>query len=478
MQLDTPDFLAALATCVGARHVLHTLEDTMPYNEDWRRKYRGRAAAVVSPASTAEVAAVLQLASAHRIPVVTQGGNTGMSGGATPDGSGAQIVLSTRRLNRIRHVDPLNDTVEVEAGAVLEAVQLAAGEAGRLFPLALAAQGSCTIGGNLATNAGGTAVLRYGNARDLTLGLEVVTPDGRIWNGLRALRKDNTGYDLKQLYIGSEGTLGVITAAVLKLFPTPVARRTAMIALPSLEQAVHLLCRVRSELGPALTAFEVMSAACAPLLQRHFPAMRWPFDSRTPVVALIETSDHDSEAHARDVLEAVLAQALEAGIATDGVIGESVAQSRALWALREHLSEAQGLEGPHIKHDISLPTSGVAAFVEAAVPRLEVEFPGARVAWFGHLGDGNLHFNVLAPTGTDPGTFCARQEDVNRLVHDLVHGYGGSISAEHGLGQLRRDENARYKDAVELALMHSVKQALDPLGLMNPDKVLTATKRY
>jgi FAD/FMN-containing dehydrogenase len=472
--MNRSELLASLASCVGERHVLHTPADLAAYTEDWRRKYRGKAAAVVSPGSTAEVAAVLRLVSAHRLPVVTQGGNTGMSGGATPDGSGTQIVLSTRRLNRIRRVDALNDTIEVEAGVVLEAVQVAASEVGRLFPLALAAQGSCTIGGNLATNAGGTAVLRYGNARDLTLGLEVVTPDGRIWNGLRGLRKDNTGYDLKQLYIGSEGTLGVITAAVLKLFPPPTARRTALLALPSVANAVDLLCRARAELGPALTAFEVISAACVPLLKRHFSAMRWPFDAPVPVVALVEMSDHESEAHARDVLESVLAQALESGIATDGVVGESVAQSRALWALREHLSEAQALEGAHIKHDISVPISGVAAFVEAAQAQVQRDFPGVRAAWFGHLGDGNLHFNLLAPEGTDPALFCAQQEVVNRAVHDLVHAFGGSISAEHGLGQLRRDENARYKEGVELALMQSLKQALDPLGLMNPDKVLRA----
>lgn len=470
--MNRSELLASLASCVGERHVLTASTDTAPFAEDWRRKYRGEPAAVVSPASTAEVAAVLQMATTHRIPVVTQGGNTGMSGGATPDGSGTQIVLSTRRLNRIRQTDALNDTIEVEAGVVLEAVQVAASEVGRLFPLALAAQGSCTIGGNLATNAGGTAVLRYGNARDLTLGLEVVTPDGRIWNGLRGLRKDNTGYDLKQLYIGSEGTLGVITAAVLKLFPPPAARRTAMLTLPSIDDAVQLLNRVRAELGPALTAFEVISAACVPVLQRHFPAMRWPFETLVPVVALIETSDHESEQHARDALAFVLEQALEDEVATDGVIGESVAQSRALWALREHLSEAQAQEGPHIKHDISVPISRVAAFVDAAVKNLQRRFPGARVAWFGHLGDGNLHFNVLAPVDTDPLAFCARQGDVNRLVHDLVHAHSGSISAEHGLGQLRRDENARYKDGVELALMQGVKQAFDPLGLMNPGKVL------
>ncbi|EJL72313.1 FAD/FMN-dependent dehydrogenase [Variovorax sp. CF313] len=416
----------------------------------------------------------MRLAHHWRVPVVPQGGNTGMSGGATPDGSGRQLVLSTRRLNRIRRIDTANDTAEVEAGVVLQALQEAAQVAQRLFPLSLAAEGSCTLGGNLATNAGGTAVLRYGNARDLTLGLEVVTPSGEVWSGMRGLRKDNTGYDLKQLYIGSEGTLGIITAAALKLFPLPKARRTALMALSGLVAAVALLEHARGELGAGLTAFEVISARCVPLLARHFPALRWPFAQTAPVTVLLELSDYENDAHARNVLDRVLEHALEAGLAVDGVVGESVAHSRALWALRESLSEAQALEGVHVKHDIALPTSAIPAFVAAAEDSVERFAPGARPAWFGHLGDGNLHFNVLAPMASDPDRFVARQSELNRLVHDQVAAFGGSISAEHGLGQLRRDENVRYKHPLELRMMQAVKEALDPLELLNPGKLLPA----
>ncbi|MDO9404810.1 MAG: FAD-binding oxidoreductase [Polaromonas sp.] len=464
--------LAALRACVGEAQVLTQADAMAPYTQDWRRKYRGRAAAVVCPASTAEVAAVLCVAHARGVPVVPQGGNTGMSGGATPDASGSGIVLSTRRLNRIRQIDIANDTVVAEAGVVLQTLQEAARDAGRLFPLALAAQGSCTVGGNLATNAGGTAVLRYGNMRDLTLGLEVVTPDGQVWDGLRALRKDNTGYDLKQLYIGSEGTLGIITAAALKLFPRPAATLSALMAIASLDDAVALLAEARQALGPALTAFEVISAACVPLLAAHFPKLRWPFAGAYPLVVLIELSDHEDEAHARELLERTLSAALESGRVLDGVVADSLARSRELWALREHISEAQGLDGPHIKHDISLPASRIAAFVQDTTARLKQAAPGVRVAWFGHLGDGNLHFNVLSPPGSDAAAFVARQDEINRIVHDRVAACDGSISAEHGLGQLRRDENARYKSGLELALMHAVKAALDPRQLMNPGKVL------
>jgi FAD/FMN-containing dehydrogenase len=467
------DLVAALRALVGDAHVLTQPDDTAAYNADWRRKYLGRARAVVRPGTTAEVAAVMSLAHGSGVAVVPQGGNTGLSGGATPDASGQQLVLNLCRLNRIRHIDPANDTAVVEAGVTLQSLQDAALEAGRLFPLSLAAQGSCTVGGNLATNAGGTAVLRYGNMRDLTLGLEVVTPDGQIWNGLRALRKDNTGYDLKQLYIGSEGSLGIITAAALKLFAPPRATLTAMMALPSLADAVTLLTQARQALGPALTAFEVISAACVPLLARHFPSLRWPFTTGHPLAVLLEVSDHHSEAQARDALERVLGIAMEVGTVVDGVVAESLSQSKQLWALREHISEAQGLDGPHIKHDIALPVSRVATFVADAEARLLQAAPGARVAWFGHLGDGNLHFNVLAPPGSDAVAFAARQPEINRLVHDRVAECQGSISAEHGLGQLRRDENARYKSGLEMALMHAVKQALDPQGLMNPGKVLS-----
>lgn len=464
----------ALRSIVGLTHVFIDDADTAPFVEDWRKKYRGNVLAVVCPGTTEQVASVMRLAHEHAIPVVTQGGNTGLSGGATPDNSGTQILLSTRRLNRIREIDIDNDTVIVEAGVVLQTLQEAAKANGRLFPLSLAAQGSCTIGGNLASNAGGVAGLRYGNMRELTLGLEVVTPDGRIWNGLRALRKDNTGYDLKQLYIGSEGTLGVITAAALKLFPQPKATLTAMMALNTLSDAVALLAQARGALGAGLTAYEVISAPCTPLLAKHFPALRWPFAQPYPAVVLMEISDYDSEAHAREGLERLLVQAMEDGVVLDGVVAESVAQSQALWSLRESISEAQGMDGRHIKHDISLPASGMSEFVAQAEDALHRDTPGARVAWFGHLGDGNLHFNVLAPEGADCVAFAARQNEINAIVHDLVASFNGSISAEHGLGQLRRDENDRYKTRIELDLMNAVKAALDPAGLMNPGKVLSS----
>ena len=467
-------FLSELRACVGAAHVLTQALDTWSYTEDWRKKYHGKALAVVSPGSTEEVAAVMKAACTYKVPVVTQGGNTGLSGGATPDDSGLQIVLSTRRLNRIRHIDTANDAVIVEAGVVLQVLQDAALECDRLFPMTLAAQGSCTVGGNLATNAGGTAVLRYGSMRDLTLGLEVVTPDGSIWSGLRALRKDNTGYDLKQLYIGSEGTLGIITAAALKLFPRPKSMLTAMMALESLQGAVNFLAAARGALGPSLTAFEAMSSPCVPLLARHFPDLRWPFSELYPVAVLVEISDYDSDTHAREVLEGLVVDAMKSGTVVDGVVAESIAQSRALWSLRESISEAQGMEGAHIKHDISLIASSLSAFVTEAERALERVEPGARVAWFGHLGDGNLHFNVLAPKGADAQAFVLREGVINMIVHDLVAAYNGSISAEHGIGQLRRDENHRYKSPLELTLMNSIKHALDPLGRMNPGKVLVS----
>jgi FAD/FMN-containing dehydrogenase len=446
--------------------------DTAPFLTDWRRKWRGRALAVAQPDSTDDVAAVLRWCHAQRVPVVPQGGNTGLSGGATPDGTGQALLLSLTRLQRIRSVDPVNQTIEAEAGVTLQALQDAAREAGRLFPLSLAAQGSCTIGGNLATNAGGVQVLRYGNARELCLGLEVVTPDGRVWNGLRALRKDNTGYDLRDLYIGSEGTLGVITAAVLKLFPLPAAQLTAFVAVPSVDAAIALLQRAQSRLGAGLTAFELMGDACIALVERHVPAARLPLAERSPWYVLIELSDTREEAHAATALEALLEAALEEGVAVDAAVSSNLAQLRALWALREDISESQGAEGPAIKHDIALPISRIAAFVESTTTAVAQAFPGLRPICFGHLGDGNLHYNFSPARGQDQAAFIALEGPVNRLVHDAVAAAGGSISAEHGLGVLRRDESARYKSAVELQLMHAIKTALDPLNLMNPAKVL------
>jgi FAD/FMN-containing dehydrogenase len=466
--------LDALRTVVGEQYVL-TGADAAPYLTDWRERYTGQALAVVRPASTDEVAAVVRLCAGARVPIVPQGGNTGLCGGATPDDSGSAVVLSLQRLNRIRGIDVDNDTMEVEAGCVLQAVQEAARDAGRLFPLSLAAEGSCTIGGNLATNAGGTQVLRYGTMRELTLGLEVVTAQGEIWHGLRGLRKDNTGYDLRDLFIGSEGTLGIITAATLKLYPQPVARCTALLALASIEDAIGMLGRARHGFDASLTGFELMAGDCLADVVRHFPQQRLPFEgdaAALPWYALLEVSDSESEAHARERFETVLGEAIESGCVKDAVIAGSMAQSKALWHLRESIPLAEKESGKSIKHDISIPVSRMAAFVEDTNRALQQAFPGIRNVIFGHLGDGNLHYNVARGPDWSEAGLLARQDAVYELVHDSVHAVGGSISAEHGVGQLTRDALLRYKDPVELALMHSIKRALDPQGIMNPGKVL------
>jgi FAD/FMN-containing dehydrogenase len=469
-------FLAELQALLGAGHVL-TGDDTESYTVDWRGRYRGRALAVARPDSPEQVAAVVRLCAAHGIPLVPQGGNTGLCGGATPANDGKALVLSLARLNRVRAIDIENDTITVEAGCILQGVQQAAEQAGRLFALSLAAEGSCTIGGNLATNAGGTQVLRYGNTRDLTLGLEVVTAEGEIWHGLRGLRKDNTGYDLRDLYIGSEGTLGIITAATLKLFPLPVARCTALLAVPSIEDGVRLLGRARNGFGAALTGFELMAGNCLQAVVRLFPQQRLPFSggsAQSPWFALLELSDSESENHARERFETVLGEAIEAGLASDAAIAENMAQSRALWHLRESIPLAEAELGKAIKHDVSLPISRIADFVRTTNASLQARFPGVGHVVFGHLGDGNLHYNVTPAPGQEEAALLALQPQVYGVVHDSVHAHGGSISAEHGVGQLKIDELPRYKDPVELALMRRVKQALDPAGIMNPGKVVRA----
>ena len=389
-----------------------------------------------------------------------------------PDQSGQAIVLSLTRMNRVRSVDLLNDTLTVEAGCLLQQIQELAHEHGRLFPLSLASEGSCTIGGNLSTNAGGTAVLRYGSMRDLTLGLEVVTPSGEIWNGLRSLRKDNTGYDLRHLLIGAEGTLGIITAAVLKLYAQPAAKLTALFALNSMNDALNLLELARQRCDASLTGFELMSEFCLQLVEQHFPDLSLPFSGRHPQYVLMEISDSESESHAMAQLEAVAATAIEKGWAADVVIASSLSQSHKLWAMREHISMAQAAEGLNIKHDISLPVSCMVDFLIETDALLQRDFPGCRMVTFGHLGDGNLHYNVSAPVGEKYETFLQQQDAIHRCVHDNVHKYAGSISAEHGLGALKRDEIKRYKSETELAMMAAIKQALDPLNLMNPGKVI------
>ncbi|MEY4207186.1 MAG: hypothetical protein RLZZ20_338 [Pseudomonadota bacterium] len=465
------EFLARCAAIVGADHLL--LGDAMTSHlTDWRGRFTGRALAVVKPANTAEVAAIVKLCTQHHVPIVPQGGNTGLVVGGVPDASGTAIVLSLSRLHRIRALDTLNDTLTAEAGCRLQQVQEAAQKAGRLFPLSLASEGSCTIGGNLSTNAGGTAVLRYGSMRELTMGLEVVTASGEIWDGLRGLRKDNTGYDLRDLFIGAEGTLGIITAAVLKLYAQPAARLTALMAIGSARDALALLELARQRCDASLTGFELMSDFCLQLVEKHFPAQRLPFASRHPQYVLMELSDSESEAHAMTMLEAVSQAGMEKSLIADAVIASSLSQSQQLWALREHISMAQAAEGLNIKHDISLPVSRIAEFIDQTDALLQKDFPGCRMVTFGHLGDGNLHYNVSAPPGESHEVFLQQQDAINLRVHDNVHHYGGSISAEHGLGALKREEIRRYKSGTEMAMMEAIKRALDPLNLMNPGKVV------
>jgi FAD/FMN-containing dehydrogenase len=461
----------ALRAALGAAQVL-TDGDLSAWELDWRKRWRGRALAVVRPASTVEVATVLRLASEHRVAVVPQGGNTGLVGGGVPDASGTQLLLSLQRLNRIREIDEANLTLTAEAGCVLQAVQQAAAERGLLLPLSLAAEGSCTIGGNLATNAGGTQVLRYGNARALCLGLEVVTAHGEVMHGLSGLRKDNTGYDLRDLFIGSEGTLGVITAATLALQPRPAATMTALAACASLDACVALLGAARRRLGPGLTGFEVMNALALELVARHLPQLKQPL-AASPWTVLLELSDNESETHARERFEGVLGNALEQGVIGDAAVAGNLAQSRAMWHLREAIPLAQAEEGLNIKHDIALPVSKIPAFCAATDAALARAIPGVRLVNFGHLGDGNLHYNVQAPAGSDAAAFLAEREaQANHIVYDAVAAHGGSISAEHGIGALKRDELPRYKDATALALMRAVKHALDPLNLLNPGRLL------
>ncbi len=463
--------LDAVRAAVGASHVL-TDCDLSAWELDWRRRWRGKALAVVRPGTTEEVAAVVRACAAHGVPIVPQGGNTGLVGGGVPDASGTQVLLSLTRLNRIRGLDRANLTLVAEAGCVLQAVQQAADDAGLVFPLSLAAEGSCSIGGNLATNAGGTQVLRYGNARALCLGLEVVTAGGDVWHGLSGLRKDNTGYDLRDLFIGSEGTLGIITAATLTLHARPAATMTALAACASLDACVTLLGGAQQQLGAGLTGFEAMNAFALSLVGKHMPQLRQPLPA-SPWTVLLELSDNESLLHARERFESVLGAALEQGIITDAVIAESVAQSRTMWHLRESIPLAQAEEGLNIKHDIALPVSRIPLFCTQAEAALSRTAPGMRLVNFGHLGDGNLHFNVQTPEGSDAAAFLReREHEINAIVYGAVAEHGGSISAEHGIGVLKRDELPHYKDAVALALMRKVKAALDPQRLMNPGRVL------
>ncbi len=468
----TAAFLAHCRAVAGDAHVLTGAADMAPYLTDWRGRFTGRALAVLRPASTAQVADLVRACAHYRVPLVPQGGRTGLVLGSVPDASGAAVVLSLARLNRVRQLDAANRTITVDAGCILQTVQDAAAAAGCLFPLSLAAEGSCSIGGNLSTNAGGTGVLRYGNARELCLGLEVVTAQGEVWDGLRALRKDNTGYDLRDLFIGAEGTLGIITGAVLKLFPQPKASISALVALASPRQALALLVLAQDQCGASLTGFELMSDFCLRLVATHFPSLAQPFVSRHAQYVLLEVSSSESEQHAVALLEQAIAAAIDLDIADDAVVATSIAQSRALWHVREHIPLAQAAAGKNIKHDISLPVSRIPDFIDATHARVLAAFPASQLVCFGHLGDGNLHFNVAPPDGVSHDDFLANQQAISRIVHDSVTDWGGSISAEHGIGALKRDELVRHKSAVELNMMRAIKAALDPLGIMNPGKIL------
>lgn len=460
-----------LEKIVGPEGVINDTADKRKYDIDWLKKWQGESGVVVLPTTTLQVSQVMRLCYENQTPVVTQGGNTGMSGGATPDGSGAQVLLNMSRMNKIRDIDPLNNSIWVEAGVILAQVQQAAAEAQRYFPLSLGSEGSCTIGGNLATNAGGISVLRYGNMRDMALGLEVVLPDGRIWNGLRALRKDNTGYDLRNLFIGSEGTLGVITAAVLKLFPRLRTQATAWVGANSMSALLNMLSLLYEQCGQRLVAFEMMSAEALALVREHTPGAKPPLQDQHAFHALIELADTHTESLSA-MLEACLEQGAEHGYIDDAVLCMSLSQRQELWKIREGISEAQVRAGHCVKHDIALPISALEEFVTQASSAVRALGPALRLINFGHLGDGNLHFNVLLPTGLEDEDIKKWTHTLNQAVHFLVNQYQGSISAEHGVGQLRRDELRTYKNPVELELMMLLKQTLDQNQIMNPGKLL------
>lgn len=472
--LEQLEFLEELRAIVGAAYV-HTDGDLSAYETDWRRRSHGKALAVVRPGTSDEVAKIVRLCAEHRVPIVPQAGNTGLVGGGVPTDKGDQVVVQLGRMSAIRKLDQENMTVTVEAGCVLQALQEHVRKAGLLFPLSLGAEGSCMIGGNLATNAGGTQVLRYGNARELCLGIEVVTADGKVWSDLSGLRKDNTGYDLRDLFIGSEGTLGVITAATMKLYPQPASVLTAWAAVDSLQSANKLLGLAHSLLGAGLTGFELMGHQALKLVEKHMPQLRIPFIGMQDAAycVLIEQSDTESEAHARGLLEGLLEKAFEDGLILDAVVAENLAQADQFWHIREHIPLAQVEEGANVKHDVSIPISLIPAFVEAAEDRLNKALPGVRIVNFGHLGDGNLHFNVQGPQDCDARAFVARHEkEIVDIVYTCVAEFGGSFSAEHGVGAIKVNELQRYKSPLALRMMASIKAALDPDNIMNPGRVL------
>ena len=464
--------LDRIKDAVGPKGYLADPDEIAPLTRSWRDNWQGWVPLVVRPASTAEVAEVVRICAETRTPIVPQGGNTGLTGASQPHDDGSEIILSTSRLNRIRDIDLGNDTMTVEAGCILAELQAAARDVNRLLPLSLAAEGSCQIGGNLATNAGGTQVLRYGNARALALGLEVVLPDGRIWDGLRGLRKDYTGYDLKQLFIGAEGTLGIITAAVLRLFPKPRETATAFAALRDVAAAVELLARTRAAVGEVVTSFELIPRRGLEFAMRHVAGVNDPLADPHAWYALVELSAGAGANGLGEALEGVLAQAYEDGLVPDATLAASAAQTQDFWRIREGVVEGQKFEGGSIKHDVSVPVSDVPAFMARATAAVDALIPGIRPVAFGHIGDGNIHFNLSQPEGADTAAYLARWEEVNRLVHDVVTAFDGSISAEHGIGRMKVEENRRLKPALDIHLMRQVKAAFDPHNLMNPGKVV------
>jgi FAD/FMN-containing dehydrogenase len=466
------DLLERIKAAVGPGGWSDDATALAPQLVDWRRRYQGRTPLLVRPASTPEVAEVVGLCAEAGVSIVPQGGNTSLCGGSIPSESGDEILLSLSRMNRVRAIDAANYTITAEAGCILAQVQEAASQADRLFPLSLAAEGSCQIGGNLSTNAGGIAVLRYGNARELVLGLEVVLPDGQVWDGLRGLRKDNTGYDLKQLFLGAEGTLGVITAAVLKLFPKPRERVTAFAAMTDLPAVVELLSRCRAATGDAVTSFELLPRIGIDLGQKYVAGVVEPLRARRDYYVLIELTSAIEGSGLRGALERALEQALEDGLIADATVAESAEQARRLWFVRESIVELQKFAGASIKHDVSVAVSHVPAFMPRAIAAVTSALPGIRPVAFGHIGDGNVHLNLYQPEAMDAAEFLARQAELSRIVHDIVAELDGSISAEHGIGRLRRDDLRRYKPALELELMRRIKHALDPDNIMNPGKVI------
>ena len=462
------------AAVLGNEYALTEDQEKAPYLTDWRKRFTGKALAVLLPKTTDEVSSIVKLCASNNIAIVPQGGHTGFCGGATPDNTGKQVILNLKRMNQIREIDAANQTIALDAGCILQAIQEKAAAQDFLFPLSLGAEGSCMIGGNLATNAGGTNVLRYGNTRDLCLGLEVVTAQGEIWNGMKGLRKDNTGYDLRDLFIGSEGTLGIITAAVMKLYPLPISQWTTLVATNNIAATIDLLNLFQKRANSLLTGFEMMAQESLALNEKHFPQMANPLKGNPPFTVLIELSDHESEEHVRQLLEMILEEAFASNLISDAVIASNLSQANSFWHMREHITLAQAEEGANLKNDITIPLSSLDSFINETDAMMRASFPGVRIINFGHLGDGNLHYNIAAPLGSDPKTFNQKNEKaIYELVYAQVERCQGSISAEHGIGQLKLADLRAHKGVVAHELMKTIKKALDPQNILNPHKVVS-----